>query len=640
MAWFWKTRRARDRDLERELESHLALEAEDRAGDEHAARRVLGNLAVIREDTRAEWRGAAVESVTRELMTTMRGLVRRPVVALSVMLTLGLGIGAATTIFSIVDGVVFRPLPYDSPDAMVTVGPIDATDQWIDPAANLQRLNLMSFPDFAGLGARERPFGDLAAIQVNGSVLSDAGSGPEAIQVGIVSPRLFGLLGASTSAGRTFLPDDYRVNAPRVAMITHSTWIRRFGGRSDVLNRPVSRLPAWTLVGVLSPDFRPPEVFFPDGDVPEFWTPLPIDDSRRLTDARGRLHVIGRLAPGASLEAARQEATRTAQAIDLRRPGAGIVIGVNPLHAHTIGTSGRALGIFLTASGLLLLLAVLNASTILLARSLDAAREVGVRMALGASRARIVRATLVEAGLLAVGGGALGVVIAFGGVAAFLRYVPAPVPRLDGVAVDLRVLAVATIVAVVCGLAAGLLPAVRQSATGPAVHLRKSGRAGTEAGTRTRRLLLVGQIAVAVILLCGAGLLANSFMRVTSADVGFEPDNLITVDVSIGAFARAVPGQFTSVHDAWDRALDPVRAVPGVVSVAGTTSVPFVSPAWTTDVRPTDAPPDAVRAGVAGYAITPGFIPRLLNDSSLPWILAACATVPGTCSRVRYSAAR
>jgi putative ABC transport system permease protein len=287
-------------------------------------------------------------------------------------------------------------------------------------------------------------------------------------------------------------------------------------------------------------------------------------------------------------------------------------MGVNGLHADTIGMAARTLWVFLAAAGLLLLLTALNAATLLLARALDRRQELSVRVALGAGRGRVVRLLLGEAGLLAVAGGAIGVFFAYAGVGAFLRFAPPSLPRLSAVAVDVRVLVVALAATIATGIAAGLVPAFG--------FLRRNAWEGLQAGARTvsnpasrvRTVLVGAQLALAMVLLCGAGLLFTSFMRIRSADPGFEPGGLIVMsEAPVGMIRGADLGTF---YRRWDPVLAAQAAVPGVLSVAGASNVPFQPPTWAPRILLPGDEPEVVREGIAGYAITPGYLETMGID--------------------------
>jgi len=454
----------------------------------------------------------------------------------------------------------------------------------------------------------------LAAIEQRSILLPDIGNGPELVPAASVSTEFFEMLGATPALGRTFLPEEHSVAAAAVVMITYGAWQRRYGGDPDIVGRAMDGVgvPAM-LVGVLPRDFRAPEAFF--SSTPDFWMPIQPDHSRYASRGMRSLYVTGRLRPDVSVEQARQEADAIADQLAVEYPdgnvyadGSHFGIGVNGLHAQTVGTTGRTLRMFLGASGLLLLLAAMNAATLLLTRALDRVRELGVRMALGASRARMIRLLLTEAGILSVAGGLIGVALAYGGVEVFLRYAPSSIPRMSAVAVDGRVLAVAALISVGAGLAAGLLPALRLSRHGPWRRLQGAGRgtAGPTAGptSRLRGTLVGGQMAVAVLLLSGAALLFSSFVRIRSVEPGFEPDGLITMNVGL---KRPGAPEGEESWQAWDLVLAELAAVPGVESVAGTSNPPFQSPFWAPRILLPGDTPETRREGVAGYSITPGY---------------------------------
>ncbi|MEE8147288.1 MAG: FtsX-like permease family protein, partial [Longimicrobiales bacterium] len=324
------------------------------------------------------------------------------------------------------------------------------------------------------------------------------------------------------------------------------------------------------------------------------------------------MFVLGHLVPGTSVEQARVEARRIAADLVAEFPESNLTpdghpfgIGLNGLHDQTVGTTGRALGIFLGASGLLLLLAAMNAGTLLLARSLDRTQELSVRIALGAGRSRVVRLLVSEAGVLSALGGAFGVLLAYGGVGIFLRYAPPSIPRLSSVSVDGRVLAVAAVVSLGTGIAVGLLPALHLTRWGPWERLQGAGRSVAEPTSRLRSGFVGGQMAVAVVLLSGAGLLFGSFMRIRAVDPGFEPEGLITMTARPATLRK---GDSQSPWIAWNRMVAEIGTLPGVESVAGSSNLPFQSSAWSPRLLLPDDSPETVREGVVGYAVTPGYL--------------------------------
>jgi len=569
-------------------------------------------------------RGYMLEAMA-ELITGARSLSRRPGLAVGTVLTIALGIGATTTIYSIVDGVVLRPLPYDDPGRLVVIGAV-AQGASADAETGLQDLTRVSFPALSALRDRARSFETMAGMMPYRYQESDQNGFQVFIPAARVTGEVFPMLGVAPALGRMFTPDELvftsMMPAP-VVIISHGYWQRRYGGDPAVLGRTLEAVGTLdgarpTIVGVLPEGFEPPESFFPRGEI---YAPLALPWTADLT-AQPRvavgLHGLGRLAPGATVEEARAEAAMISRelataATAMRLPGdVNRVIGVNGLHADTIGTAARTLWVFLAAAGLLLLLTALNAATLLLARALDRRQELSVRVALGAGRGRVVRLLLGEAGLLAVAGGAIGVLFAYAGVGAFLRFAPPALPRLSAVAVDVRVLVVALAATIATGIAAGLVPAFG--------FLRRNAWEGLQAGARTvsdpasrvRTVLVGAQLALAMVLLCGAGLLFTSFMRIRSADPGFEPRGLIVMsEAPVGMIRGANVGAF---YRRWDPVLAGQAAVPGVLSVAGASGVPFQAPTWAPRILLPGDEPEVVREGIAGYAVTPGYLETMGID--------------------------
>lgn len=569
---------------------------------------VVGRLGV---DSDAGRGGDGMRGWVHDVRIAARSLKRRPGFAVAVAVTLGLGVGATTAIFSVVDAVVLRPLAYDEAGRLAAVGATFPTREWADEEAGLQHLagiNLRNFRDFA---ARTRSFSALAAVEATNALFPDQGSGPELVPAARVSYDFFDLMDASPTLGRMFVPDEFRAGADGVVLLTHGAWQRRFAADPDIVGRPLGAAGSSAIVvGVLPRTFEPPEAFF--ATPPEVWMPLVADHPRYESRGMRSLYVVGRLAPGVDIEHARDEARAIATTIAADHPdgnvypdGSHFGIGVNSLHAETVGTAGRTLNIWVGAATLLLLLSGLNAASLLLVRAMDRTRELGVRVALGAGRRRVVRLMLTEASLLALTGAAIGVALAYAGVDLFVRFAPPEIPRVDGVAVDARVLGVAVALSLGAGLAAGLTPLFRLRRGVPWARPGGTGRTVAEGRSRARSILVSGQLAVAMLLLTGAGLLTNSFLRIMAVDPGFEPEGLVTLN--IGLKRPGAPDGEES-WQAWDAALRELRSVPGVDAVAGTTNPPFQAPFWAPRIILPGDPPGLRREGIAGYAVTPNYL--------------------------------
>lgn len=569
-----------------------------------------------------------------DMAISLRSLAKRPGLALGVTLTIGLGIGATTTIYSVVDGVVLRPLPYEESEKLVAAGALAGTAA-PDPETGLQELVPMVSQVYAPWRARSQALDLIAAIAAGRETLTGEDGSEESMVSARVSPELFDLFAVTPALGRTFLPEEYAITGEWIVMISYDFWQSRFGGDPDVLGQPLSSVPnalgqISRIVGVMPKGFQPPETFFASGEMPQVYAPLPLADAGAVTSTGAgevvsrrvtifSLMAVGRLAPGATVEQARAEAEelyRTIEAEVASLPagpgGRRLGIGVNGLHAQTVGSAGGTLWIFLGAAGLLLALTAMNAATLLLARALDRSQELGVRVALGAGRGSVVRLLLAESGLLAMVGGALGVALAFGGVASFLRYAPDTIPRLATVAVDGRVLGVAALMTLATALVAGLLPALRLTARAPWERLQSGGRSVAEPGSRLRSALVGGQLALAVVLLSGAGLLFGSFMRLRSMRPGFDAAGLVVASpASRGPIRIAIgPGQSprdVPIDRVWRPALEALASVPGVESVAAANALPFQAPSWAPRLLLPGDGPEVVREGIAGYVVSPGY---------------------------------
>ncbi len=544
-----------------------------------------------------------------DLRVAMRGLRRRPGFATVVLLTLGLGIGATTTIFSVVDTVLLRPLPYDDAARLVAVGNTFPGREWSEQAPELQHLAGVSWANFAEVRDRVRSFQGLAAGEWGSVLLPDDGSGPQVVSQLRVTEGFFDLLGAAPILGRTFLTDDFGPAGSSLVVLSHYAWRTRFGADPGIVGRTIpTAFGSLTVIGVLEEGFRPPEALFPAST--EFYAP--VDGTHERYAARGRrsLAAVGRLADGATLEQLRSELTTVAASLAEAYPegnvypdGDHLGWGANILQDDTVGGTRRTLLIFLAASALILLVAVLNAAHLLLVRGMDRAAEISLQRAVGAGRWAITRHLLAESVLLALGGGALGALLATGGVAAFVRFVPGSMPRLAEVTVDVRVLAACALASLVVGVVTGLVPALRFGARDVSEALKLgAGRTVASGGGRSRLVLVSGQLALALILAVGATLLFESFLRVRSVDAGFDPSELVTFSMPL----KTPTSGDGPAWVAWDDLLREVRAVPGIQATAGS-NLPFQSPNWAPSILLPGEPLETRRSGIAGYVVTPGY---------------------------------
>ena len=571
---------------------------------------------VRRQGTKRE--GSALAGLPASASTTLqqalRGLRRRPGFAAVTVATLALGIGATTTILSVVDGVMLRPLPFPEQDRLVAVGVTFPGREWTEGVSDHQRLAGVSFLNLQYVAEQTRTLERLAGAERSSVLLPDRGDGPEIVPMVRVSESFFDVLGVEAARGRLFAAEEYSGPAGAIPVIlSHQAWRDRFGLDPDVVGRA---LPggegdaAPVVVGVLPAGFHPPEGF--GLDQAEFWQPL--DPTHPRYESRGArsLVVLGRLTPGASVESARTELTGLAAELAREFPdgnvypdGSHFGWGANGLRNHIVGSARRPLLFFLGAAGLLLAIAAMNAAGLLLARAVDRVGELNLRRALGAGRGTIVGQLLTESLLLSVLGGVLGIGVAWIGVETFLALSPR-LPRLEGVGVDARILGLTALVSVGSGLVAGLAPGLGIGRSALAKGIQGTGRGRSGSGSHLRDGLVSLQLGLALVLAVGASVLMHSFIKVRAVHPGFAPAGLVQFTLSTKR-----PGFDGPSWAAWDEALQSVEGVPGVLASAATSNLPFEDPNWAPPLRlPGEAAAEA-REGIAGYAITPTYFETL-----------------------------
>jgi putative ABC transport system permease protein len=567
-------------------------------------------------DPQRTWRGRGgghMGDWVTELRQGARGLVRRPGFTLLAVLTLALGIGATTTIISVVDSVVLRPLPYENPDELMSVGLTFPDREWNPDVGGLQNLEAVSYLNFLELKDRTRAFAQLGGMQRLTGLLPDAGLGPEIVGMGAVTEGFLEMVGAPLVLGRTFSPDEYDGSAS-VVLLSQQAWITRYGSDPNVIGLDIAQnsVVSNTVVGVLAKDFTPPEALMGGGlggDGIEFWIPLNVDHGRYRARQQGHLNVIGRLAPGSTIESARAELQRFGSEIAREFPAASVLAdgthrgyGTNTLLAETVGTSGRALIMFLGAAALLLAIAALNAANLLLVRGLDRSSEMSIRLALGAGRGSLVRGVLTESLLISALGGVLGVALSYLGVELFLKLSP-DLPRLAEVGVDGRILAITAAVSIGAGLLTGLAPIAGLGRIDPAHGMKEDAGRGTYTGGRLRSALVTFQLGLALVLAVGASLLLHSFVRLRTVDPGFEPEGLTAFTMPVKR-----PGGPDQVWQSWDELLAAVRQTPGLIDVGATSNLPFEASSWAPAVLLPDDPEEDQRTGISGYVISRNYL--------------------------------
>ncbi len=507
-----------------------------------------------------------LDALGQDLRYGIRQLVRNPGFTAVALVTLALGIGANTAIFSVVDGILFRPLPFPESEELVSV--------WTDVSARGEPSDeWLSYANFHDL--REETAG-LEALAAWGGWRGTLTGEGEAEQVpgGAITHDMFSdVLQVEPALGRDFEPEDDVPGAPRRVILSHGFWQRVLGGDSNVLGRTLLMSgEAWEVIGVMPAGFHPP--FATDA---QLWAPLGTDLAAEA-DSRGGFYLrsIGRRAAGttpASLDAElRAVGARLAEAHP--RSNIDMTFDAVPLRDDLVADARAGLLVLLTAVGFVLLVACVNVANLLLARSAGRREELAVRSALGAPRHRIVRQMLTEAGILAAVGGALGVLVAIWGTDLLVAFAPEGTPRIEEVGVDGRVLAVTAMVTLLAGALFGLVPAIRAGRESAVTALREGGRGRSEGrrAARARSTLVVGQVAVALVLLIGAGLLVQSFQNLRETDLGFQPAGLLTLQLSLPGEQYQTGDQRRAFYDALEARLG---AIPGVESVALTSTLPL-----------------------------------------------------------------
>jgi predicted permease len=537
------------------------------------------------------------DSLRQDVAYASRRLRQSPGFTLIAVATLALGVGATSAIFSVVNAVLLRPLPFPQAERLVQLAQV-----WKG-----KPVEYHSPQNFLDIEAQARSFERLAAIDSSGVTLTGHGSAAR-LEGAEVSASFFDVLRARPILGRGFVAGENEPDKARVVVLGHLLWLTRFGGDPGIVGRTVQidREPR-TVVGIAPPGFNHPEGV-------EIWQPLRYDERFR-TNSRGAwyLNVVGRLAPGASVESAREEVRTIAARLEKAYPKDNEGVGgtVRSLHEATVGDTRRALLVLLGAVGLVLLVACVNVANLLLARISGRESELAVRAALGAGRGRIVRQLFTESALLALAGGASGVLLAGVLVDGLLALQPAGVPRLAEVRVDRGVLGFAAALSLLTSIAFGALPAIRMSRRATAQSLRQGSR-GILAGGRPglRGGLVIGEIALAMVLLVGSGLLIRSFSLLRRVDPGFDARSALTFRVSLPESAYADDAKLFAFHDAIDARL---RALPGVREVGAVSGLPLSGSnfiiSFTVDGRP--EPPPAQQPSMDVAIATPGYLPAM-----------------------------
>ncbi len=550
------------------------------------ARRQFGNATLYSESTRALDLSRIMEDLFEDAAYAVRSLRSTPAFTAAALLTLALGIGATTAIYSLAHTVWLRPLPYRDPSRVVRV--------W----EKNSRLDIASFsasvPNFISWRERSQSFESLVAVMAANVNLMGDGD-PERVTGLAVTAGFFDALGIRPIRGRAFAPGENTPGHARVAMISERLWRQRYGGDVDLVGRTIAfNGENWTVIGVAPADMG----FSTDIDI---WQPLTLDPSREQREDH-HIVVLGRLKPHVAVAQAEAELNGLAAQLEREFPDSNRDwrVLIAPARDWIVDRQTRsALVLLLTASGLLLMVACTNVANLLLARASSRVQEFGIRQALGAGGWRLVRQLVTESLVLASGGGACGLLIAFFGVSGLRALLPANIPRAGQLSLDLSALAVAVVLTVATGLAFGVVPA--WAATRPDVQARIGQARGPSGsgGLRLRRLLVAGEFALATLLVASAGLLVASFYRLRAVDPGFQTRNVLTARISLPAsnYSRA---RMFAFYRELDRELN---TIPGVQSAGVASAVPFGGSGRTMGIGPSATTPGTEQTINASFQI-------------------------------------
>jgi putative ABC transport system permease protein len=508
-----------------------------------------------------------MEILWQDLRYAFRSLFKKPGFTAVTTLILALGIGANTAVFSVVNAVLLRPLPYEDPDRLV-MGWEANSEQRVDQY-------LVSAPNFLDWKYQSKAFEQIAAFRPSLNYNLTGADNPVRVSVTRTSASLFPLLGVQTSRGRAFLPEEDQPGRDQVALLSYGLWQSHFGADPEIIGKKLTLHDTTrTIIGVMPPDFQFPFQLAERSDV---WIPLALD--AQAID-RGRdyhnLQVIARLKPDISLQQAQAEMEAIARRLQQQYPNtnAGWSADLVPLHEQLFGKTPLALFLLQGVVAFVLLIACVNVANLLLARAEGRQKEIAIRMALGASRLRIIRQLITESVLLATLGGSLGLMLVFWGAGLLIGLLPANLPRVEQVSIDARVLGVTLGISLLTGLIFGLMPALLTSNPRLNETLKEGGRT-SGSGMRRRRLrngLAVSQVALGLVLLVGAALMINSFLRLQQVNPGFNQSRLLTMELYLPQYKYPENHLKTAFYK---RLLQGVEAIPGVQSAGLVSSLPI-----------------------------------------------------------------
>ncbi|HEY6307959.1 MAG TPA: ABC transporter permease [Candidatus Angelobacter sp.] len=562
---YWFRRLFRKQQTERQLDSELRFHLEQRAAEladagvapedaRRCARIEFGGMEGVKEECRESRRVHLIETLLQDVRYGVRMMRRSPGFTTVAIITLGLGIGANTAIFSVVNGVLLSPLPYPHPEQLVA----------LDESKPNFQFGSISYPNFVDWRDQNHTFSAMAIVRGTGFGLTGAGD-PEQVSGLLVSSQLFDMLGVKPVIGRTFKTGEDAIGAAPIVLIHAGLWQRKYGSSRDILGQSMTLDgKSYTIVGVIPVNFGldqglgKVDVYMPIG---QWGNPF-----LKLRTAGLGIHGIGRLKPGVSVVEARADMERLTKSLTAAYPeeDKGIGASLLPLRDKIVGRVHVLLVVLLTAVGFVLLIACVNVANLLLARSTARTREFAVRIALGASKSRLVRQLLTESTLLALGGGALGLALAAWTQGVLVRTLPDALPRVKEIQLDVHVLIFTLLVSLFSGIVFGLAPALRTSR--PAALAVGNRQSANRMSHRTQSAFVVVEIALSLVLLAGAGLMIRSLVRLWNTDPGFDAHNILTFGISLPPSMMKAPPP--AIRAALRQLDDRIASIPGVQAVA------------------------------------------------------------------------
>jgi predicted permease len=532
-----------------------------------------------------------MDTFLKDIRFGFRMLWKRPGFTIVTILTLALGIGANTAIFTVVNAALLRPFPYREPDRLVHI--------WESKPQQQFKQREASYQDYNDWKERNRVFEDLAGYQPGQSFTLTGRETPERIQAARVTSSFFDLLGVEAILGRTFLKDEDRPGGDRLAILSYGLWQRRFGADPQIVGQSLTlNGSSYTVAGILPAYFH----FAPAGQA-ELWVPLNPNSEEVNRRFYHWINVIARLKPGISLEQSQTDMSGVAGQIEQEQKSThtGVGIRIVSLSDQIVGNVRPILFVLLGAVGFVLLIACANVANLLLARATSRRKEIAIRLALGAGRLRVLRQLLTESVLLSLLGGAAGLFWAQWGIELLIAPIPnfqlASMPYLKGLSIDSGVLAFTAGLSLLTGIFFGLAPALQTLKLDLQDSLKEGGKTSSGSTRNSlRKLLVVSEVALALVLLVGAGLFLKSTLRLLQVDPGFNPNNLLTLQISLPATKYTEEAQLVAFHD---QLLSKIGALPGVKGVAGTTKLPLIggtSSKFIVEGRPAPAPGEEIEA--------------------------------------------